>query len=90
MMTLGQKSASEKVASFLLLLAAHVDPLTDGYSATFDIVLRRADIADFLGLTIETVSRSLSRLRRDGTITIERSRTVTILDIDALEAAAGR
>lgn len=90
MMTLGRKSASEKVASFLLLLAAHVDPLTDGYSATFDIVLRRADIADFLGLTIETVSRSLSRLRRDGTITIERSRTVTILDIDALEAAAGR
>ena len=90
MMTLGQKSASEKVASFLLLLAAHVDPLTDGYSATFDIVLRRADIADFLGLTIETVSRALSRLRRDGTITIERSRTVTILDIDALEAAAGR
>ena len=51
---------------------------------------RLADIADFLGLTIETVSRSLSRLRRDGTITIERSRTVTILDIDALEAAAGR
>ncbi|MFV0474555.1 MAG: Crp/Fnr family transcriptional regulator [Pikeienuella sp.] len=90
MMTLGQKSASEKVASFLLLLSSHVDPLTDGYSEVFEIPLKRADIADFLGLTIETVSRHLTRLRKAGIVTIEASRLVTINDLDALEAAAGQ
>ena len=89
MMTLGQKSAAEKVASFLLLLARHVDPLTDGVSDRFDIPLTRSDIADFLGLTIETVSRHLTRLRKAGIINIERNRHVAVGDLGALEAAAG-
>ena len=90
MITLGRKSAPERVASFLLLLAAHIDPLVPGYSTTFDITLKRADIADFLGLTIETVSRNLSALRKAGVISIERRRCITINDTAALEAAAGR
>lgn len=89
MMILGQKTASEKVASFLLLLARHVDPLTDGCSGTFDIPLRRADIADFLGLTIETVSRHLTHFRKAGIIAIEKKRRVVLVDTEALEAAAG-
>lgn len=89
MMTLGQKSASEKVASFLLLLGRHVDPLTDGYSERFEIPLKRSDIADFLGLTIETVSRHLTHLRKVGSITIEKNRHVKVNDYGALEAAAG-
>lgn len=89
MMTLGQKSAAEKVASFLLLLSRHVDPMKDGYSKTFDIPLKRADIADFLGLTIETVSRHLTRLRKAGIVDIETNRHVTVNDHGALEAAAG-
>jgi len=88
MMTLGQKSAHEKVASFLLLLGDHIDPLTDGYSTSFDIPLKRADIADFLGLTIETVSRHLTRLRKSGIITIEKNRHVSVRDYGALEKAA--
>ncbi len=89
MMTLGQKSAAEKVASFLLLLSRHVDPIGDRYATAFDIPLKRADIADFLGLTIETVSRQLTRLRKTGIISIEANRHVTIADLAALEAAAG-
>lgn len=89
MMILGQKSAAEKVASFLLLLGHHIDPYAEGFSAVFDIPLGRSDIADFLGLTIETVSRQLSHLRKAGIIVIEKNRRVTVRDISALEAEAG-
>ena len=89
MMTLGQKSASEKIASFLLLLGRHVDPLTDGCSLRFEIPMKRADIADFLGLTIETVSRQLTHLRKAGIFAIEKNRHVTVNDYDALQRAAG-
>lgn len=88
-MTLGQKSAAEKVATFLLLLSRHVDPTVEGYSATLEIPLKRSDIADFLGLTIETVSRHLTHLRKAGIIAIEKNRHVTVGDFTALEAAAG-
>lgn len=89
MMTLGQKSAVERVASFLLLLSRHIDPLKDGFSARFDIPLKRTDIADFLGLTIETVSRRLTGLHKAGIIVLDRARHVVVGDIRALEAAAG-
>lgn len=89
MMILGQKTAPEKVASFLLLLGGHSDPDTSGCSEVFDIPLARADIADFLGLTIETVSRQLTHLRKSGIVTIENNRRVTVPDYAALEAAAG-
>jgi CRP/FNR family transcriptional regulator, anaerobic regulatory protein len=89
MMTLGQKSAGEKVASFLLLLSRHIDPLTGGHSLRFDIPLTRSNIADFLGLTIETVSRHISSLRKLKVIDVERNRYITIVDLPALLDAAG-
>lgn len=89
MMILGQKTAVEKVASFLLLLGRHIDPYLSGFSYVFEIPLRRSDIADFLGLTIETVSRQLSYLRKDGVIAIQKNRSVTVSDIAALEHVAG-
>ena len=88
MMTLGRKTAAEKVASFLLMIARNVWPQDDGYSLSFDLPLGRSDTADFLGLTIETVSRQLTSLRKSGTIEIERARRVRILDLDGLKAAA--
>lgn len=86
MMTLGRKSASEKVASFLHMIAVHYDPEADDGDEpiTFDLPLKRADIADFLGLTIETVSRQMTRLRKAGVISIENNRTVTVIDTGAL------
>lgn len=78
MLTLGRKTASEKVASFLYLIATHVDPELDADSVSFDLPLTRSDIADFLGLTIETVSRQMTKLRKDGVIEIRNNRHVDI------------
>lgn len=88
-LTLGRKTATEKVASFLLLVARHIDPDRETPAPRFDIPLDRASIADFLGLTVETVSRQLTGLRKTGIVVIEKSRHVTIPDYSALEAVAG-
>ena len=59
-------------------------------SVTFDLPLTRADMGDFLGLTIETVSRQFSRLRQDGIINVENNRHITIPDMQCLfEMAEG-
>jgi CRP/FNR family transcriptional regulator len=89
MLTLGRKTAAERVASFLHLIARHGDPEaeSDG-EISFDLPLTRADIADFLGLTIETVSRQLTKLRKDGLIAVENNRHVTVFDVDKLERRA--
>jgi cAMP-binding proteins - catabolite gene activator and regulatory subunit of cAMP-dependent protein kinases len=89
MLTLGRKTAAEKVASFLLLIATHSDPEQDSDSAEFELPLTRSDIADFLGLTIETVSRQLTKLRKEGTVEITNNRHVRIPDLDALAELAG-
>jgi len=90
MLTLGRKTAAEKVASFLHMIARNVDPERDAAGpTTFELPLTRSDIADFLGLTIETVSRQLTRLRKAGVIEIENNRHVIVPDMDRLEYAAG-
>lgn len=90
MVTLGRKTAAEKVASFLLLIARNIDPSAHPRSgSSFDLPLTRADIADFLGLTIETVSRQLTRLRSDGVIRIENNRHVIVDSMARLEARSG-
>ena len=88
MLTLGRKSAFEKVASFLFLIAAHIAAESKGQSS-FDLPLSRADIADFLGLTIETVSRQMTKLRKDGVILIENNRHITVPDMELLRTSAG-
>ena len=92
MLTLGRKTAAEKVASFLHMIARNVDPdrdLTGSGPATFDLPLTRADIADFLGLTIETVSRQITKLRKAGIIEIENNRHVIVPEMERLDRAAG-
>ncbi|WP_027056238.1 Crp/Fnr family transcriptional regulator [Mesorhizobium erdmanii] len=88
---LGRKSASEKVASFLVLIARNIDPAANASapSASFDLPLTRSDIGDFLGLTTETVSRQLTRLRAEGVIRIENNRHVIIDDMKRLEQRCG-
>ena len=88
MVTLGRKTAAEKVASFLYSIAIHIDPNIERDHAdttTFDLPLTRADIADFLGLTVETVSRQLTKLRTDKIIEVTNNRHVTIPDITRLK-----
>lgn len=90
MLMLGRMTAVEKVATFLMLLVKHLDPEQDddSNSIRFDLPLKRADIADFLGLTIETVSRQMTKLRKAGVIDIENNRTITVPDISRLSSAA--
>ncbi|MFD1252807.1 MULTISPECIES: Crp/Fnr family transcriptional regulator [Devosia] len=89
MVTLGRKSASEKVASFLYLIATHIDPTVEQPETSFDLPLSRADIADFLGLTIETVSRQISKLKADNVIEILNYRHVTVPDLARLRLRCG-
>ncbi len=92
MVTLGRKTASEKVADFLLMIALNTDPeneSSEGKPVSFDLPLSRADIADFLGLTIETISRQLTKLRKSGVIDIENNRHITVHNLDDLRDASG-
>lgn len=92
MLTLGRRTATEKVSMFLLQLARHSDPYREpDFDKPLSIVvpLTRADIADFLGLTIETVSRQFTKLRKDGIITEISGRSLTLKSIGDLEEMAG-
>lgn len=84
-MMLGQKSALEKVASFLCILSDRVGQDVDGYRQV-ELSMSRADIADFLGLTTETISRTFTQLRKTETIVIDNIHTVIILRPTALLA----
>lgn len=88
MVTLGRKTAAEKVASFLFLIASHIDPAREE-TTIFDLPLSRADIGDFLGLTIETVSRQMSKLKADGVIEIENYRHISVPDLTQLRLRCG-
>jgi len=94
MLLLGRKSASEKVASFLLELSERLSPANcevhfETGAKRFTLPFSRQQIADVLGLTIETVSRQFTRLKVDGLIDLPSRREVTILDHESLVAEAG-
>ncbi len=89
MMMIARSSAEERLAWFLIMLARRSG--SRGADA-FDLAMQRQDIADYLGLTIETVSRTFTLFRDRGLISLPRKRRVEILRRDALErlAAADR
>jgi CRP/FNR family transcriptional regulator, anaerobic regulatory protein len=81
---LGNRSATEKMATFLLMLSQRYNAL--GFSSTeFNLTMNRQDIANFLGLTIETVSRQLANLSKKGVITVKQ-RGVHINNLDTLKS----
>ncbi len=80
---LGRQSAKERVASFLLLLAERVKA-NNGES--IELPMGRQDIADYLGLTIETVCRALSDLKRSKLITTPSTHEVVLNNTEALRA----
>lgn len=92
MVTLGRKTAPEKVANFLYVTALHSNPeaeLNEGGPVNFDLPLTRSEIADFLGLTIETVSRQLTSLRKAGIIEKMKKRGILITDMQKLKELSG-
>jgi len=78
------KSAHERVGSFLLEIAQRVKDATE-----VDLPMTRQDIADYLGLTIETVSRTLSHFETAGYISLPTSRHVVLRSQLALERVSG-
>jgi len=90
LVTVGRKTALERVASLLHRIATYTDPAAEsGGEVTFELPLTRADAADFLGLTLETVSRQLGALRRLGVIRITGTRMVTVPELRSLKALCG-
>ncbi len=92
MLLLGRKTAREKIASFLCILARreaalHQQPKAG--SITIDLPLTREELADYLGLTLETVSRQISALRREGLVELIGKRGVKLLSFDTLQEVAG-
>lgn len=86
---LGRKTAPERLADFLLGLGLRIGTRQDG-TTVLDLPMSRRDIADSLGLTIETVSRQLTLLRDERVIaTIGRS-CVHLLDLAELQVRSGR
>ncbi len=86
MLLLGRKTARERVASFLFQLAERQN-LKEG--EPMPLPMSRGDIADFLGLTIETVSRTLTLMRKSGLIALPGKNAVTITSMDGLGRASG-
>ncbi len=93
MLLLGRKTAREKIASLLLIIArrdASVKMQTPRGRMSFDLPLTREAMADYLGLTLETVSRQVSALKRDGgVIELAGKRAITVPDMDRLMVEAG-
>ncbi|HBZ43609.1 MAG TPA: transcriptional regulator [Maritimibacter sp.] len=92
MLVLGRKTAREKIASLVLIIARRDSSLRRKLPAdgmTFDLPLTREAMADYLGLTLETVSRQISALRKTGTIRLEGKRHVIVPDLDALISETG-
>jgi CRP-like cAMP-binding protein len=84
---LGRKSAIEKISSFLLSLAKRANE-GEGDSTRFQLPMTRADIADFLGLTVETVSRTMTKLRLKKIIDLPNPATFVVNDMAALRDMA--
>jgi CRP/FNR family transcriptional regulator len=87
MLLLGRKTAREKVATFLVKLAGRAVKM--GLPASpVALPMSRSDIADYLGLTVETVSRTFTQLKRDNIIGLPSSGHCVLNDWDALKEMA--
>ena len=92
MLLLGRKTAREKIASLLAIIArrdAGLNLRPKHGKLTFDLALTREAMSDYLGLTLETVSRQISALKRDGVIALEGKRHIIVPDFDRLLEEAG-
>ena len=92
MLILGRKTAREKIASLLTIIArreASVGFSSGGASVMIDLPLTREAMADYLGLTLETVSRQISAFKREGIIELEGKRRIKVPDMAALMEETG-
>jgi CRP/FNR family transcriptional regulator, anaerobic regulatory protein len=86
LVAIGQRSAIERVSTFLLMIHGRTVTAKDSgnVSNVVHLPMRRADIGDFLGLTIETVSRTITKLRMMRVIEVSHGTSIRIIDVDRL------
>jgi CRP-like cAMP-binding protein len=84
---LGRHTVKERVASFLIQMTDRLGQ-NDTKSGEIDLPMGRLDIADYLGLTIETVCRAISELKRAGIIAVPNTHCIALRDIEALRDLA--
>lgn len=87
-LVLGRLAPVEKLASFLLQMRARLAEAGQPH-AVLPLPMTRTDIADYLGLTVETVSRSFTKLKTQGLIRLDDTHAIAIPDLRALQAVAG-
>jgi CRP/FNR family nitrogen fixation transcriptional regulator len=73
LLLLGRKTAVEKVATFMLEMDQRMHPM-----GAISLPMTRRDIADYLGLTLETVSRTISQLQAKGMVALSNARQITV------------
>ena len=84
MVLLTHKSAEERMAWFLLKMADRTE-----HAAAVDLPMTRSDVADYLGMVVETVSRVLTKFRTTGAIRMKGVNSIQLLDRDMLEELRG-
>ena len=89
MLLLGRKSAREKIATFIDMLVRRSQATEPLANTTIQLPMTRDQIANYLGLTLETVSRQFSALKKEGVVDFTDRRQFEILDIVALQEATG-
>ena len=80
------KSAQQRIAWFLLSMAERSGSDADDF---VNLPMTRTDIADYLGMALETVSRAIGQLKRKGVISLENVSRIVFLNRDLLEEARG-
>lgn len=88
MVLLGRKTAREKVATFIEMIVRRETVPHRGQN-TYTLPLTREEIANFLGMTLETVSRQLSQMKKENVVSFQDRRSFAVLDLQALHAATG-
>lgn len=90
MLLLGRKTAREKIATFLQMFVRRTQLSADADTPIqIDMPMTRDQIANYLGLTLETVSRQFSRLKKESIVSFSDRKTITVLDTAALHDATG-
>ncbi|MBL4751483.1 MAG: Crp/Fnr family transcriptional regulator [Amylibacter sp.] len=91
MLLLGRKTAREKIASLLIIIARRQNAVQDEThtDVQFDLSLTREAMSEYLGLTLETVSRQINALKKDNIIALEKKRRVVVKDFARLLSETG-
>ena len=89
MVLLGRKTAREKIATFIEMLARRSLVGIPENDVNIELPMTRDQIANYLGLTLETVSRQFNALKKEGVITLSGRKSISVIDLSALHSARG-